>query len=255
MILNYNDTIDNLQYYQNPNPDLKLEDASPYGDGLNALCFASAGWAPKECKLIVKAGGDHLLEIGSGKEGDTPLIWAIKSGAFTNKSFEATLIEKIVTLLELGANPNMANTAGTTPLWYAVELSKNLTIIRLLLEKRAFMHPMPSLEGKQRIKQIKIQLISEGKGFDLIEEVQELFKGKYEKKIAQGSLNDMGINIIKYLPEDVFYEIICKIVDIFINDECFPKTLKKDSLLQIKDKSHENEVPEYTAASCCCIVV
>lgn len=209
VIENFNHST-NFEKFLLPNPNYQFSEGSPHGEGYNALCYAASYWEPQWCQLIVNQGGKHLLEIGNNAKGETPLICALKFST-DNHEFQDIVTLKVSKLLNLGANPNMANSEGKTPLWYAAEVNKYLPNIGKLLLKRAIINPAPSETGKKLIQLAKKEIINSVKLLEL-EEMYQLFNGKADKDCTLNNLSN-----------DVFYEIVNKIIQEFELNSNLPK--------------------------------
>jgi len=182
-----------FKIYQDKFPGAKLEDGSSHKEGLTPLCFAAQVFRSKVCEHIVEIGGKHLLEIGSCEKGDTPLLCAIKF--LTSPILQDYLYDIVKTLLDLGANPNMANTAGETPLWHALQNNNNNNrLLMLLLINGAKANPRCTEDEEARLDFARKCLFDQPG-------VKELYRAKYEEDSA-----------FKYVPEDILNEIALKLI-------------------------------------------
>ncbi len=189
----YFGNIKRFKIYQNKFPDAKLEDGSCEKEGLNPLCFAARVLRAKVCEHIINIGGKHLLEIGSCQNGDTPLLFATKYSSNVQLLWE-NHYETVKILLDLGANPNMANAAGETPLFHAAENNNNVRLLMLLLLNGAVANPPCSSLGKARTAEALQELFN-------LAGIKELFLAKRNKNSA--------FNI---MPDDVVNEIVIKLI-------------------------------------------
>lgn len=190
----YFGNIRRFKIYQNKFPNAKLEDGSSDKEGLTPLCFAAQVFRLAVCKHIVEIGGKHLLEIGTCTKGDTPLICAIKF--LTEPLLQQNLYEIVKMLLDLGANPNMANAAGETPLWHALQSKNdNIRLLMLLLVHGAVANPPCTEEEETRLCDARKRLFDEPG-------LKELYIAKHDKENT----------VFKLVPEDVMNEIAMKLV-------------------------------------------
>jgi ankyrin repeat protein len=77
---------------------------------------------PKLVRLELEMGAN--INLTSGPDGQTPLIWAAKAGH----------LDTVKLLLEYGANPLIASKSGLTPLMYAAA-NGHLEIVELLASR------------------------------------------------------------------------------------------------------------------------
>lgn len=189
----YFGNIRRFKIYQNKFPDAKLENGSSDKEGLTPLCFAAQVFRLAVCKHIVEIGGKHLLEIGSNAKGDTPLLCAIKF--LTEPLLQQNLYEIVKMLLDLGADPNMANAAGETPLWHALQSkSDNVRLLMLLLIYGAVANPPCTEAEEAKLDDARKRLFGEPG-------LKELYSAKHDAD-----------SVFKGMPEDVMNEIAIKVI-------------------------------------------
>lgn len=142
-------------------PNYKIE----YGGrcGWNALGAAASRCNVKLVTHIVQKYGTHLLHLGNGF-GWTPLYCAANS----ENGYEVAK-----ELVRLGSNVNISTAhscgdsdkgstyAGSTPLWAAIEKTKNQELIKLLLEHGAIVNPNLSAEGQKLLELVERQIQEE----------------------------------------------------------------------------------------------
>jgi ankyrin repeat protein len=90
-------------------------------DGYTALMLASAEGHVQIVKILLSRGADVNIQ---DKDGSTALLWSCRSDAFSAQM-----------ILAAGANSNIANTNGLTPLMAAVCNNQHETVRQLILSK------------------------------------------------------------------------------------------------------------------------
>lgn len=132
--------------------------------GWNALGTAAYNGNVELIAHIVKKGGEKLLDLGN-RSGITPLLFAAQCKNHQDGYYAAKK------LIELGADINLAaaensseydvaSTEGETPLEVALEKTKNLRLVKLLIKRGAII-PSERLshEGKETAIQVQEQIL------------------------------------------------------------------------------------------------
>ncbi len=126
--------------------------------GWTALGTAAYNGNPQLVRHIAGKGREKILNLGN-KFGWTPLFCASLC-TDVGCGYRAAQV-----LVELGADINLATSeecdgcisvpAEATPLWAAVEKTKNVALIKLLLKNKAVANPELSSDGKALLDQVK----------------------------------------------------------------------------------------------------
>lgn len=147
-------------------PGYKLEHGGRCG--WNALGIAAFKGNLNLVRHIVSIGSENLLSLGN-EFGWAPLFCAA-NGEDREAGF---IVAK--ELLSLGAEINLATSfwsgdtrkgdtpASATPLWAAIERSKNRSLIRFLIKKGGVVSPELSKEGKELLDSVLQELEEESK--------------------------------------------------------------------------------------------
>lgn len=166
MKINAYTTVEEFNKLLEKYPGYKIENCG-YKLGTHALSRAAyVGNVKLIYHIVMNLKGKHLLNLGDG-EGWTPLYFAGNCPDL-KRSFEASKL-----LLSLGADPNIASNddpsypeifpAQSTPLYLAIEKTRNLRLVKLLLLKNAVVNPALSPDGEVFLAHAKHELEEKSK--------------------------------------------------------------------------------------------